>query len=128
MAHSSRYKVPLATCATVPAHESDRRGRSYQTRSDQGCISSGIDLASSTFLYGKSDIAFKLPTRARTVRSLRHMHLRRQSVAQAVDLVFQLAEKSQTALVRPGDFADDPAVHDGQIFLPPFGRAEIAAR
>ena len=34
--------------------------------SDKGCIFSGIDLASSTFLYGKSDTAFKLPTRPRT--------------------------------------------------------------
>jgi hypothetical protein len=31
--------------------------------SDKRCISSGIDLASSAFLYGKSDTAFKLPTR-----------------------------------------------------------------
>jgi hypothetical protein len=34
--------------------------------SDKGCILSGIDLPSSTFLYGKSDTAFKLPTRPRT--------------------------------------------------------------
>jgi hypothetical protein len=32
---------------------------------DKGCIFSGIDLASSTFLYGKWDTAFKLPTRPR---------------------------------------------------------------
>ena len=32
----------------------------------KGCIFSGIDLASSAFLYGKSGTAFKLPTRPRT--------------------------------------------------------------
>ena len=65
---------------------------------------------------------------SRAARLLRHTHLRRQGVAQAIDFVFQLTEKGQTALVRPRDFADDPAVCNAQIFLPPFGRAEIAAR
>ena len=51
-------------------------------------------------------------TRPGAGRLLRYTHLRRQGVAQAVDFVFQLAEKRQTALVRPRDFADDPAVRN----------------
>ena len=36
----------------------------------KGCIFSGIDLASSAFLYGKPDTAFKLPTLQRTCDAL----------------------------------------------------------
>jgi hypothetical protein len=36
---------------------------------DKGCICSGIDLASSAFLYGKSDTAFKLRRRGVTGRA-----------------------------------------------------------
>ena len=68
-----------------------------------------------------------LQTRVRAARLLRQTHLRRQGVTQAVDFVFKLTEKSQTALLRPRDFADHPAVCNAQIFLPPFGRAEITA-
>ena len=74
-----------------------------------------------------SGVHFFANTR-RAAHLLPHTHLRRQGVAQAVDFVFQLAEKGQTALVRPCDFADDPAVCNAQIFLRPFGNAEIAAR
>ena len=67
-------------------------------------------------------------TRVRAAHLLGQTHLRRQGVAQAIDFVFQLAEKGHTALLRGRDFADDPAVGDAQIFLAPFDSAEIAAR
>jgi hypothetical protein len=50
----------------VPHHEIAQGPFVTPNLSDRGSVFNGIDLASSTFLYGKSITAFKLPTRPRT--------------------------------------------------------------
>src|SRR5678815_1811914 len=66
--------------------------------------------------------------RWRNALLLRHPHLSRKVVAQAVDLVSQLAEKRQMTFFGRCNFADDFAVRNRDLLFLPLYRPEVRRR